>query len=460
MAALVVSGGASADSFHYKNLIPGDRAVGLGGAYVALASDTSAGYYNPAGLVDSKESASGTVNVVAGSRTRFSNVFPNGGGLRESSTGLLPGFVGLVKRLDDRQSIGFSLVTTDYLSEQRGGDFAFGLARPVPGSPMPAVGLKQAFISEDLSSGTYEAGPSYARRLDSHWTVGTTLTLRYQSFRNTTVVDSTAVYPGSEGTYYFQYGDSSFRQTDRAFILVPTLGLTYRDGPINLGLTIRHALSLHRRFSYDYNGLATLDIYNADDTSPVAATTTLPTRQRIRSGDAERQPVQFSLGGAYQFRNSVISTQFDYFTRASHGLKYGNEVDPDNDPLSPTLSQPSQIPRKAVFNAAIAFETAVTPRWKARAAFFTDISNVSAGNIGTVERREVVNLLGIAASATYTSRRQQVSFGAYASEGRGVGTLGDLGQVATTNGNPDGRFPLRKLNINAFVSYDFSALLN
>ena len=39
-----------ADQYHYHNIILGDRAMGLGGAFVGVSDDASGVYYNPAGL--------------------------------------------------------------------------------------------------------------------------------------------------------------------------------------------------------------------------------------------------------------------------------------------------------------------------------------------------------------------------------------------------------------------------
>ena len=44
--------GAAADDVHYQDFILGDQAVGLGGAYTAIAADPSGIWYNPAGIVD------------------------------------------------------------------------------------------------------------------------------------------------------------------------------------------------------------------------------------------------------------------------------------------------------------------------------------------------------------------------------------------------------------------------
>lgn len=43
---------AFADDVHYQDFIVGDQAVGLGGAYTAIAADPSGLWYNPAGIVD------------------------------------------------------------------------------------------------------------------------------------------------------------------------------------------------------------------------------------------------------------------------------------------------------------------------------------------------------------------------------------------------------------------------
>src|SRR3989338_10609470 len=39
-----------ADEYHYNNIIIGDRASGMGGAYTAISDDPSGLYYNPAGI--------------------------------------------------------------------------------------------------------------------------------------------------------------------------------------------------------------------------------------------------------------------------------------------------------------------------------------------------------------------------------------------------------------------------
>ena len=49
-AVLTAVAPAHADDHHYQNYLVGERAVGLGGAFSAIANDSSGVFYNPAGL--------------------------------------------------------------------------------------------------------------------------------------------------------------------------------------------------------------------------------------------------------------------------------------------------------------------------------------------------------------------------------------------------------------------------
>jgi long-subunit fatty acid transport protein len=51
LVALFVTGYAIADDFHYNNVLIGNRAAGLAGAYTAISDDATGLFYNPAGIV-------------------------------------------------------------------------------------------------------------------------------------------------------------------------------------------------------------------------------------------------------------------------------------------------------------------------------------------------------------------------------------------------------------------------
>ena len=56
--------GVSADENHYVNMLVGNRASGLGGAYTAVSDDPAGCFYNPAGIAFSPHlSISASVNA-------------------------------------------------------------------------------------------------------------------------------------------------------------------------------------------------------------------------------------------------------------------------------------------------------------------------------------------------------------------------------------------------------------
>lgn len=104
----VVPAVAAADLFHANNFLVGDRAVGLGGAFCAIADDASAIAYNPAGMAFAQSSK------FIGSGTAFYNritVYRDIVGsddFTESSSGSVPSFFGLLQQIP-RYGVGTAI---------------------------------------------------------------------------------------------------------------------------------------------------------------------------------------------------------------------------------------------------------------------------------------------------------------------------------------------------------------
>ncbi|MDH5258366.1 MAG: hypothetical protein OEX07_10165, partial [Gammaproteobacteria bacterium] len=49
--SIIFANTALADQYHYNNVLIGNRASGMAGAYVAVSDDPSGLYYNPSGIV-------------------------------------------------------------------------------------------------------------------------------------------------------------------------------------------------------------------------------------------------------------------------------------------------------------------------------------------------------------------------------------------------------------------------
>ncbi len=118
IVCFVGPGAALADEYHYNNILMGERALGLGGAYTAVADDPSGNYYNPAGIAYSNgRTLSGSVNTFYRANTVYEDALGTNDYSRES-TGLLPNFFGMVQPFW-KGTVGFSYAVTDSILEDQ-----------------------------------------------------------------------------------------------------------------------------------------------------------------------------------------------------------------------------------------------------------------------------------------------------------------------------------------------------
>jgi long-chain fatty acid transport protein len=108
---------ARADVFepmaNQRNILPGGRAALLGGAFTAVADDSSASYYNPAGLAFLPESrVEITTSAYRDSSLTYEKAV-NEAPFREGSEVIYPSFVGGTTRLGDRLALGYAFLTLD-----------------------------------------------------------------------------------------------------------------------------------------------------------------------------------------------------------------------------------------------------------------------------------------------------------------------------------------------------------
>jgi len=157
-----------ADEYHYNNVLIGDRAAGMGGAYVAIADDPSGLFYNPAGVAFAGSSGfSASANAFHQTRTRYKQVLGNNDWIRRSQV-LLPNFFGMIQPLGPGTA-GFSYAVVDSTLEDQDQKFT---DTPGPG--------EIADINFNDQDNTYNIGPSYAFKVNKYFSMGLTLYGHYR----------------------------------------------------------------------------------------------------------------------------------------------------------------------------------------------------------------------------------------------------------------------------------------
>ena len=97
----MVSSAAYADQMHYRNVITGERAQGLGGAYTGVADDASGVFYNPGGLAFAQSNdISGSANAFYSKKVTFKKAFLGVSDFVEESGGTFAPFFGVMQKLD------------------------------------------------------------------------------------------------------------------------------------------------------------------------------------------------------------------------------------------------------------------------------------------------------------------------------------------------------------------------
>jgi hypothetical protein len=99
---------ARADDDHERNYLVGERAVGLGGAFTAISDDSSATWYNPAGIAETPWSSFSLTAAVYGFVSNRDTLLPGGRASDDSSFVTSPSTAAWIQMVDkgDRSGIG------------------------------------------------------------------------------------------------------------------------------------------------------------------------------------------------------------------------------------------------------------------------------------------------------------------------------------------------------------------
>lgn len=399
-----MSATVTAGEFNSRNLLIGDRAIGLGGAYVALADDPSGLYYNPAGIAYAKRDGSMSLNALSQSSTEYEDVLPGGGALARESTVIIPGFFGVMADTA-LGHLGFYLATTDHAAERKSNRFSL--------DDMPGLSGGNGTFSNDVDTSAYQVGLAWGQVLDARWSLGTSLNLLVRDNREIRRLDATAV--GNSGARLATL--TSIRTSDISYAVQPLIGLQYRrPESLSVGLTLSRPFVIRREYEYDYRHISSTH----DAAGAVLAST--DEQVSVESGHSQAWPWHLALGTAVFVGKDLLLT----FSIDHHGKVA--ETPLVLDPAAPPVTRAYQ----AATNVSAGVEWIANEAFTLRSAVFTDRSNTRLSGAQAFERREQINLLGLSLSGSARFGERVFEAGIYGTTGKGHAALGDLSELDFT----------------------------
>lgn len=356
---------ALADEYHYNNILIGERASGMAGAYTAVSDDLSGLYYNPAGVVYATgRNLSASVNTFHRTKKLYKGVIGGHGWTRTAST-LLPNFFGILQSLG-KGKIGFSYAVTDSILEDQD--------QRILDTISTALGnITSYVINFNNEDNTYNLGPSYARELGDNLSAGITLYIhqrRQQWILNQLIHFDTGQYEWSN--IYYETEETGVR---------PVLGLMWSPADkVAFGLSVSKT-----------------EVLTADTTLQSTVKTTISndvTFEKPTSTAKRQYPLTATVGAAYFPSEALLlSGDFSYYS-AVNG-------------------------RVATWNAAVGSEYYFTKSLSLRTGFFTNRANTPELKTGSTGQDEHVDLYGGSLSLGYYSRGTSLSLGGTYSSGTG-----------------------------------------
>lgn len=373
---VLFSGPAAGDEYHYNNVLIGDRATGMGGAYTAVSDDATGLYYNPAGIVYATgKNLSASVNAFYHLAKTYEGVI-GGKDWERTSSALLPNYFGIVQPLGSGVRFGFSYAVPDTSNEDQ--DQVFGLS-----------GNSTYIINFNNDDNTYNFGPSLAAEITGNFSAGVTLYLHKRNAQMilNQIVDTPS---GAEWTNkYFELNEWGVR---------PLIGLAWSPvDKLSLGLSVSKTFVLSSRST---------DQVTCSD--PAAIGTDCPGVDLITSkkpDDTKRKyPSRITLGAAY-FASSrfLLSGDLTYYTKVPADRIFGSKV--------------------SVLNAALGTEYYLNKTWAIRGGVFTNMANTPEIKAGVPSSEEHIDLYGGSLSLSHFTRNTSVTLGGSIVSGTGESQL-------------------------------------
>jgi long-chain fatty acid transport protein len=436
-SAALLPASVKADEFHYVNILIGDRAADMGGAYTAISDNASGCSYNPAGIAFGQGSnLSASVNGFSYSNKKYKNAMEKTDGTRldwnQTSSVLLPNFFGATYD-SPYGTLGISYAVPDSVQRRQKQRF-FDLKSTLPGARISEYDLNINDVDNQ-----YLFGPSYAVKLRDNFSLGVTL---YASYHDSTVIRNGILFLNDTTTGLqtgFEWRNSYIYRTEWG--LKPTIGMIWSPTEkLAFGLTAAQHYLL--RSDHLTSMTVNTNVLGSDPNSPAGL--------RNRDDNNRDLPLEIKAGIAYfPSASLLLSADLSYhdnsgkFERDASSIRYTS-----TDPATRSAFTISDN-MAPVLNLALGAEYYLNDRYALRGGLYTDFANTDKLRKDglTANQPEHIDIYGATWSLTRFTRSTSTTLGLGYAYGSGDA------QVI------DGSTSVQKVavnNLNAFLSAAYS----
>ena len=419
IAGLTAFNSVQADEYHYRDILVGDRAAGLGGAFTAIADDASGLYYNPAGIVyAATPKISGSVNAYNIKTTTYKGISkdnPNQEWTR-TSAGMVANYFGVVQPLG-KATVGFSIAIPNYDLEDQSDSFTnLEAARRLKdtntlGTALgenKTIGTENEFIA--LTSGatrkqevdynnsdtTTLAGVTLAYPITDNLSLGATLYAHMRkkemTFKQMSIISNTDGSNFLKDSYYQKV------QTDE-FGLQPRIGLMWAPvEKVSIGVMVQTTLMVSESPEYriEQTLCTATQCYEVNNDAEFKEISAVKQDIELKEANKNDLPTEFNIGVAYFASNSLLFSGDFSFATATDTYE-------------------------ATWNAAGGAEYFINPTWAVRGGIYTNNANTNSDVANNGDPH--INEVGATLSLSRYTKTSNITIGAGYLGGSGEANL-------------------------------------
>lgn len=402
LAAALASTAALADQYHYKDNLPGERAAGLGGAYIAVSDDPSGIFYNPAGILFSNDNYfSLSANAYNSAKTVYKDTFGKGNDYTYESSGLVPTFLGFTQSY---QKLKWGFAVTTIRSDLYDQNDSFSVRTTISDDQYE---VRRKFFRQDTLT---LAGPAAAYELAPNVVIGLSL-LGFQHTEKE--IDNQLILKSSDPADGYNVVNRSLNNT--AFGIWPKLGIQIMPIPkLSFGATVSKPITLKSDSTWRRFDLQNGDLPSGGNTTNVDNVLDF---DEDENGTSDLySPVFLGMGVAwFPSQRFLLTADFEY---ASGDSGY------DRFKVAPT------------YNWAIGSEYYVLSNLALRVGLYSNNAITPEVKSGRANQAEHVNQIGGTLGVTLYRPGSSLTLGAGYTRGSGKGqAFSDDTGIQTVNQN-------------------------